>query len=268
MLIEQGPAADLHVYDIERDLFVAVTSDPALDDSPVWNPSGDHVAFHSKRDDPKAGGLYEKAADGSGPAKLVYTDPSRRVAPTSWHPNRVELLTNERTFAGPGIFAGRVRLAGDPVSHPLITDGGESWAAEFSPDGQWVAYNAQNPSIHVAAKLAADEGPGTPVSSRSGWHATWSADGHELFYRERRQESGVFATRISIVDGDLSIAPQRLFDDTYFFRQIGPRDYDVAPDGRFLMIKEHATGIPGRQINLVRHWTDTLTVPVPTITVY
>ncbi len=60
----------------------------------------------------------------------------------------------------------------------------------------------------------------------------------------------------------LSSPPASSFDaEDYYFEAIG-RNYDIAPDGRFLMIKNDAPTVP--QINVVLDWFQELTERVPT----
>jgi hypothetical protein len=49
--------------------------------------------------------------------------------------------------------------------------------------------------------------------------------------------------------------PRALFDDTYM-NDVGGRSYDVAPDGRFLMIKDDAGSVD--QIEIVVNWFEEL----------
>ena len=57
-----------------------------------------------------------------------------------------------------------------------------------------------------------------------------------------------------------------LFDRAYFMFA-SRRTYDVAPDGRFLMLKE-SSGEPDREtgtrIDVVLNWTKALNTPAPT----
>ena len=62
---------------------------------------------------------------------------------------------------------------------------------------------------------------------------------------------------------DPSFAPgvaESLFRDNYFFT--AAHNYDVSPDGRFLMLK--AEGSEGGHINIVRNWVEELKARVPT----
>ena len=84
---------------------------------------------------------------------------------------------------------------------------------------------------------------------------------------------------ISVQDRDATFAaghPEVLFEGSYFspaalelniLSAPSGRNYDVAPDGRFLMIKDGtATNTPSApgQINVVLNWVEELTRLVPT----
>ena len=58
--------------------------------------------------------------------------------------------------------------------------------------------------------------------------------------------------------------PVELFG-TLYSSPSGTTEYDVAEDGRFLMVKGSAPLGPARQINVIRNWSDELKerVPVP-----
>ena len=62
-------------------------------------------------------------------------------------------------------------------------------------------------------------------------------------------------------------APEVLFEQQYFYSRTS-HTYDVAPDGRFLMIKTGATtddgSAPTAQIVLVENWFEELKRLVPT----
>ena len=55
--------------------------------------------------------------------------------------------------------------------------------------------------------------------------------------------------------------PERLFEDTYFSTAIGPH-FDIARDGRFLMMKD-ASLEPSREIIVHRDWVEELKERVP-----
>ena len=131
--------------------------------------------------------------------------------------------------------------------------------ASLSPDGRWLA--------HVSAVTGEPEiwvrpypGPGAPVriSPSGGLEPVWSRDGHELYYLEG---SKMMAVRIE-TQPELRPQPAEvLFDGDYFHRN--RRSYDVATDGRFLMIQPMITEQDG-QIHVVLNWFEELKRLVPT----
>ncbi len=101
--------------------------------------------------------------------------------------------------------------------------------ARFSLDGRWVAYHSNDsgrPEVFV--RPFPGPGPKWQISTDGGSEPRWSRSGRELFYRE--------GDKIMIVDVETRPAfhpsrPRTLFEAKFLF------SYDVAPDGRFLMIK-------------------------------
>jgi hypothetical protein len=72
------------------------------------------------------------------------------------------------------------------------------------------------------------------VSIDGGLSPIWSADGEELFFR---QGSKVMAARI-VLEPEIDVStPVELFDGPYTVDLAGHQRYDVAPDGRFLMVE-------------------------------
>ena len=103
----------------------------------------------------------------------------------------------------------------------------------------------------------------TPRPIGGGDSVTWSRDGSELFYRI---ENRMMAVGVS-PDGTVS-TPTQLFEGNYFGQPNGIRNYHVAPDGRFLMLKSGDVSTDDQsvtQVVLVQNWFQELTerVPIP-----
>ena len=100
-----------------------------------------------------------------------------------------------------------------------------------------------------------------PVSTARGRYPVWAPDGREVFFLRGTQLMAVpVQTDTSFIRG----TPEVLFDANYFFGALG-RNYDVAPDGRFLMVKE---GTPANdttppEITIVLNRDQELLEPVP-----
>ena len=105
----------------------------------------------------------------------------------------------------------------------------------LSPDGRWLAYTWTEPAGRVEVWVQAyPDGAPIRVSSNGGYKRLWSADGRELFFLQGNE---LFS--VAVEPGiEFSFAPPKpLFSGAYaWFPTGGGVSYDVARDGRFVMI--------------------------------
>lgn len=91
----------------------------------------------------------------------------------------------------------------------------------------------------------------------------WSPGGRELFYNDG---NAIMRVPIEAATSFSAGTPEVLFQEAYFWGA-GPtgRPYDIAPDGRFLMVKEGAgtTRAPAAQIVVVENWFEELEARAP-----
>ena len=117
--------------------------------------------------------------------------------------------------------------------------------ASLSPDGQWLAYTS-NATGRVEVWIRPFPGPGNAhrISPNGGADPVWSKDGRELFYVSGRQMMAVRIAPGPVLDFSTAVA---LFESPYPHRQFVASVYDVAADGRFLMMKpvNRTTAPPG-----------------------
>jgi serine/threonine protein kinase len=143
---------------------------------------------------------------------------------------------------------------------PFLDRRGSKLNLRFSPDGQWVAYEFRE-SARPEIWVAPFPGPGGMQQvARDGTQPRWSPDGRELFFKS--------GTRMMSVEVEtkptfrLIGMPKMLFD----YPSTPSLAYDVASDGRFLMIKY--AGVepsPGSgEIEVALNWTEELKQRVPT----
>ncbi len=118
-------------------------------------------------------------------------------------------------------------------------------------------------------------GPGIAIqiSTQGGTSPAWSRDGREIFFRQGEKFQEKFYSVGIEADGERLIPglPVELFEGRY--SAAGPvRAYDVAPDGRFLLMKPPDEGalkaiteefFPTR-IRLVQNWFEELERLAPT----
>jgi Tol biopolymer transport system component len=172
---------DIWTIDLERNVSTRLTSDPKIDNNPIWSADGTHVIFRSDRKG--QGDLYQRAAGGGGADELLFESPENKV-PTDASRD-TKLLLFDRDMGGQqknDIWA--LPLTGDPKPFPVVsTDFGEG-NGRFSPDGRWIAYQSnQSGTGQIYIQPFPPTGPRVRVSTTTGNNPAWSTDGKQLFYR-------------------------------------------------------------------------------------
>jgi Tol biopolymer transport system component len=237
-------SGEIWVYDLQGRPPVKVTlGDDAF--SPVWTPDGKSLVYESN-DAPTL--LKVAASTGATPQAA---SPNGHFHPHAWSPDG-RLIAAQFPQGSPATDI--VRLVAEPSSMPEFLvktegrDGAEGTA--LSPDGKWLAY-ASNATGSTEVWVQPFPGPGTPIriSPRGGMEPVWARNGRELYYLERSRMMAVAVTAKQEFD---FTAPVPLFDFRYRM-PTQPPAYDVAPDGRFLVIKPS----PGAQtgIGVITNWS-------------
>lgn len=211
----------IYAYDIERGTFSSVTSDmPESVGFPLWHPDGERATFW------QGAKIYEKVVGGSPERKMLL---DQRVIPTSWSPDGERLA----------VFDGQSDiwiLTRDGDYQPFLDGPYNQRSGRFSPDGSAFAYVSDELGGEFQVYVTPYPGPGkrTPVSIDGGLSPIWSADGSELYFR---QGSKVMAAIVTL-EPEIDVStPVELFDGPYTVDLSGHQRYDVAPDGRFLMVE-------------------------------
>jgi dipeptidyl aminopeptidase/acylaminoacyl peptidase len=275
---------DIWVWDLRRNGLTRVTNDPWPDRTPVWTADGASLVFTSNR--ATSPSLFRQRADGTGVAEQI-SQATGNQFPLSLSPNgktlvlmegpagavRGDLMTidldevarTRRTDSAPA-GAGEPGAQALVPTQPLVkTPNGEANGA-ISPDGRWLAYQANDSGawdVYVQS-LSRREGVGRfTVSTDGGTQPRWASDGRELFYISPRNEM----MRVRVAGGDTWAAgkPEKIFDASPYYLT-GPNNpffmYDVARDGRFLMLKpvgeSSTSGEERASFVVVQHWFEEL----------
>jgi serine/threonine-protein kinase len=95
------------------------------------------------------------------------------------------------------------------------------------------------------------------VSTNGGTDPQWARNGRELYYIEQSGVNRLMAVPVLKTATFDFGTPTLLFESNYAHLFGGPNSYDVAADGRFLMIKPAPA--PSSAINVIFNWTAALT---------
>ncbi len=199
-----------------------------------------------------------------GAEQLTMTTPDRPQGPLSLSPDGKLLVFGEP--GQPPFDLYTLTMGVDRKVAPLLNESYSEHNGEISPDGQWLVYQSDESGsneIYVRPFPNVTAAGRSQVSSGGGTRPAWSRDGRELYYQ------GVDGAMMA-VPVDLSTSreafsagrPTLLFSDPYYVVQAG-RSYDVARDGRFLMIKNTTPQAAAPQLVVILNWLEELKRLVP-----
>ncbi len=259
--IQEGEQHNIFVYDISRGTRTRMAL-KGVNDSAVWSPDGKRVAFESTTGGPA--NIFWAQPDGSSVPERLTTSENYQT-PASWSPDGKVLAFLE----GGDIWV----LPFDNGEHeprPVVQTRFTEEYPTFSPDGRWLAYTS-NESGQPEVYVQPYPGPGerTQISVEGGTRPAWARDGRELFYRILPQEPPwkrkMMAVSITTDPAFTAGKPRMLFEEDRYQTSLPVRSYDVAADGRFLMLEpaeqptERVT-----ELRVVLNWFEELERLVPT----
>lgn len=236
------------------------TFDAGVDVFPLWSPDGSRIAFHSGRTG--RGDLYQQPSSGTGEAALVVSSDLFKY-PSNWSADGRFLLYMVTSLdTSTDMWA--VPMTGEPEPFVVVqTPFDERWGV-FSPDGRWLVYHSNasgRNEVYIRTFVAPDASTTAPIgglwqiSTAGGTFPAWSPDGQEVYYLD--PAGNLLAVPIIAIGDTVEAGAPVVLFATHIFgggadNGLGPQ-YDVAPDGRFLInteVGESATN----PITLIQNW--------------
>jgi serine/threonine protein kinase/Tol biopolymer transport system component len=259
--VNQAGNEDIWIIDAARGVRTRLTTGPDRDIFPLWTRDGTRITFTSSRRGAQT--MYWVPADGSGSAEPL-TEANRSQGPNSWAPDGKTLAFHD---IGVTTNYDIWTLMPGQKPTPFINAPFRERGAAFSPDGRWIAYASDESGVdEVYVQPYPGPGGKVTISMNGGRSPVWPAAGRELFYRNGFRMMAVpIETSPSLRIG----TPRLLFESNFIAENDGSgvNNYDVAPDGRFLMIQPKAADgqseLPRPQINVVVNWFEELKRLVP-----
>jgi serine/threonine protein kinase/Tol biopolymer transport system component len=241
-----GNNPDLWLYDSTHGTTADITADQK-GRNPVWTGRDGQTLFYIAPEglfrwdrQQQSAALWGKI---KGLTKLNDSSPDgRQLAVQMWMSEQIDIYTI--SLSDPN----------DVKPVPFETTEQFQRKAAWSPCGKWIAYQSEETG-RSDIFVRPYPGPGTKVavSSDGGREPLWSPDGSELYYRNRKQ---VIAAKIETEPEFKVVDTQILFDDEYYSCAMC-RTYDIAPDGRFLMLYDPRDSSRPK-IHVVVNWREGL----------
>jgi dipeptidyl aminopeptidase/acylaminoacyl peptidase len=205
---------------------------------PVWTPDGERLVFRGLTPP----GLYRARADGASEPELLLAT-AGNVQPGSIAPDGSVLAYVDRASAtGSDIWL--LPLAGEPKARPWLRTSANETSPEISPDGRLVAYASDVSGRYEVYLQPFPEGARHQVSLAGGQSPRWSRDGRELFFVTNARPRRLMASDV-VAGAAVSTSPPREVLPAGVEPFGGGAAFDVAPDGRFLMLRDQDAPDPG-----------------------
>ncbi len=234
---------DIYLYEFARGNLTRFTN-KGDNGAPRWSPDGTAITF--ARYSASGTDIVSRSID-SGSEKVLISGPAGDMQ--SWSPDGKYLLFMQ---VGQDTDLDLWLKAGDQPASPWLITPFREMQAGFSGDGRYVAYvSDESGQYEVYVRPFSGETGKWQISTAGGEEPIWSKDGRELFYREGQKWMGVEVT----TSPQFKAGPPRLlFDGPYL--NVRGISYDVAADGRFLLLEENFKQPATTQLQAIFNWSE------------
>jgi serine/threonine-protein kinase len=240
LTIATGTKRDIWTLDLTAGTLTPLTT-TGTTRNPMWSSDGRRILYgstHSGR-----ASLWWQPSDGSGPAQLAVV-PRRNPWNADLSPDDRHVVYNAIASVNFDLETVSLDSAHEAQTLSASTTATEA-TGRFSPDGRWVAYASDESGrseVYVRPFGACGAGGRVLISVAGGRRPAWAASGKELFYWEGNR----------LVSATLSFAAQpSVVARTPLFAGRYEDEFDVARDGRFLMVESVTSGL---ELVVVPNW--------------
>jgi eukaryotic-like serine/threonine-protein kinase len=260
---------DIWLLDMAENKPTRFTSDPGLDDYPVWSRDSSRITYLSMRGNERL--LVERPVNSTGSETVLLKTAGTASEssgllfisklPTGRSPDGRWVVASEWFAASSVIWLISRRGNGAPIRFTEGADG------SISPDGHWLlyatggplgrsAFASSRPEVFVEALPTDPSHPGGAdrkwqISIAGGVNPIWRGDGKEIFYL------GLDGKMMSVPvqSGDSffqSRAPKPLFQTR--LTPGGIREYDVTRDGKRFLLNVPVADRGEEPITVIVNW--------------
>ncbi|MEE2776210.1 MAG: hypothetical protein VYE73_05540 [Acidobacteriota bacterium] len=237
----------LWIYDLARGVPTRITSAAAF--LPSWSPDGRSLVYSGRVDGEAQ--LFVVAADGTGEPTRISPSPNRRQLWPDFSPDGRQIGFSQLGRTADANMDLAVLTLSSGVVGPLLQTEFHERLATLSPNGRWLAYlSDESGESEVYVRSYPDMGAKQRVSIGGGNRPRWAPDGSFLYYTRAQRITGVSVHR----DGD----QMRFGEPELVVDLVVSPDFDVLPDGRFVVIPRVSATASGDldRVTLVLNWDE------------
>jgi len=224
-------------FDLLRGTATRVSAPGSRTNLPVWSGDGSRIYYGSERNGPWQ--IVSRASDASDQERLL--SPAESVLPFDVSPDGRELaveVVRKETGSDLAIMSADGRL------RDLVQGDWDETQGHFSPDGKWIAYTSDESGRHEIYVRSTGNVPGRwQISTDGGSDARWITPGEILYLKSGKMMAASVKTEPVFSVG----TPEVLFDHNI-------AAYDVARDGRILIIEGPDPSQASGRMNVVINW--------------
>jgi serine/threonine-protein kinase len=246
--------ADIYTYAFDRGTYNRLTF-TGVNATPAWSADGREIYFSAIDATGRGTTIFKTSADGGrDPIALAAVDV--RVFLKHVSDDESWALVDYVAFGGARANIGRLALKEGAKVEPLVDTRVDEYGAALSPDGRFVAYQADEgvrPEIFVR-ELSQSSGR-WQISNGGGEEPMWAPDGESLYYRiEDRLMRVPIETAGSFKPG----LPVLMFDGIFNLRSDTGVSYQPHPDRKRLLLTRPADVMSSGTVRVITRWFDEL----------
>jgi Tol biopolymer transport system component len=250
-----GRPEGLWLRDLIRGVDSPFTFPPVNGQSSAWSPDGKWIAFSSGGSNGST--LFIKDVSGAGEPVAIFQN-SNYKSVSDWSRDGRLLYTeiDPKTKADVWILPDPLRKTKDAMPYKVLGSDFNETMAQFSPDGQWIAY-VSDESRQYEVYIQQVSGAGkTKISSKRGTQPRWRSDGRELFYMEAGPRYQWMSVAVQIGPGGTLMLgqPKVLFTRDSFTNAPPANGFVYSPraDGQRFLVNTPSDA-PGT-LNVITNW--------------
>jgi Tol biopolymer transport system component len=216
--------------------------------TPLWSPDGHRIVYAVY----PSGEVYVRDAQGAEKEKLLYK-PTVFTPLSDWSPDGRFLLYQAIDWPRFRSDVG-VRDLEKGTDRLVLSATFNEFGAHLSPDGRWLAYNAdESGRLEVFIRSFPEATFRRQISSGGGTQPRWRGDGRELFYISDDRKVMSVDVRAG---AELEIGAPRPLFQTRILQGVESRDhYDVSADGQRFLVNSRRPEDAMLPINVVVGWS-------------
>ncbi len=235
---------------------------------PIWTPDGSRLTISRALRGP-AHLHWVASTGGQHEPEILDESAEQSRVPADWTRDGNTLVFVQDVLDKPWDIWTLTREGTTWRATPLVRSRFSDIEPALSPDGRWLAYvsdESGQPQVYVQPF----PGPGTrhQISNNGGREPLWARDGRTLYYLRAEPSallSGNTVMAVPVTSGTrfTSGKPKPLFQ-TQYGGTTPVRGYDIAKDGRFLMVLSEPVTIPAAtHLDIIQNWSTDLLQKVP-----